>query len=61
MNKELSIGMALVAMGILFGTISMFTFGQQVVQLMFLVVSAIDMIAGAIFLYLGTKKNKNLQ
>ncbi len=59
MNRQLSIGMALVAMGILFGTVSMFTFGQQAMQLVFLAVSAIDMVVGAIFLYLGTRKNTN--
>jgi len=56
MNKELSIGMALVATGILCGTLSMFTFGEKAFQLTLLAVSAIDMVAGAFFLYRGTRK-----
>lgn len=54
-NRELSIGMALLASGILLGTVSMFAFDSPQIQATCLVVSAIDMIAASYFLYKGTK------
>jgi len=56
MNRKLSIGMALVAFGIVLGTVSLFTFGEKRLQLALLAVSAIDMLAGGVFLYLGTRE-----